>query len=123
MRTSRPASAPTTRLSLSRRRWRTAAWGCGCRSARPRPRATLATGYQADILVLEDLKTFRPRSVLKRGAAPKFVKLEAPEWVRQTVSLAPVDASSFHVPSGPKNIRVMRVIPAQLITGVETVEP
>jgi len=83
----------------------------------------IAPGYQADILVLEDLKTFRPRSVLKRGAAPKFVKLEAPEWVRQTVSLAPVDASSFHVPSGPKNIRVMRVIPAQLITGVETVEP
>ena len=83
----------------------------------------IAPGYQADILVLEDLQTFRPRSVLKRGAAPKFVKLEAPEWVRQTVSLAPVDASSFHVPSGPKNIRVMRVIPAQLITGVETVEP
>ena len=83
----------------------------------------IAPGYQADILVLEDLKTFRPRSVLKRGAAPKFVKLEAPEWVRQTVSLAPVDASSFHVPGGPKNIRVMRVIPAQLITGVETVEP
>jgi len=83
----------------------------------------IAPGYQADILVLEDLKSFRPRSVLKRGAAPKFVKLEAPEWVRQTVSLAPVDASSFHVPGGPKNIRVMRVIPAQLITGVETVEP
>jgi len=83
----------------------------------------IAPGYQADILVLEDLKSFRPRSVLKRGAAPKFVRLEAPEWVRQTVSLAPVDASSFHVPAGPKNIRVMRVIPAQLITGVETVEP
>jgi adenine deaminase len=83
----------------------------------------IAPGYQADILVLEELKSFRPRSVLKRGAAPKFVKLEAPEWVRQTVSLAPVDASSFHVPGGPKNIRVMRVIPAQLITGVETVEP
>ena len=83
----------------------------------------IAPGCQADILVLEDLKSFRPRSVLKRGAAPKFVRLEAPEWVRQTVSLAPVDASSFHVPAGPKNIRVMRVIPAQLITGVETVEP
>jgi adenine deaminase len=83
----------------------------------------IAPGYQADILVLDDLKSFRPRSVLKRGAAPKFVSLEAPEWVRQTVSLAPVDASSFHVLVGPKNIRVMRVIPAQLITGVETVEP
>src|SRR5436309_1082962 len=39
----------------------------------------IAPGYQADILVLEDLKTFRPRSVLKRGAAPKFVKLAVVE--------------------------------------------
>ena len=83
----------------------------------------IAPGYQADILVLDDLKSFRPRQVLKRGAAPRFVKLEAPEWVRQTVSLAPVDAMSFRVGAGPKKIRVMRVIPAQLLTGTEIVEP
>jgi adenine deaminase len=83
----------------------------------------IAPGYQADILVLDDLKSFRPRQVLKRGTAPRFVKLEAPEWVRQTVSLAPVDATSFRVAAGPKKIRVMRVIPAQLLTGTEIVEP
>ncbi len=83
----------------------------------------IAPGYQADILVLDDLKSFRPREVLKRGAAPRFTKLEAPEWVRQTVSVAPVDAGSFRVPAGPRKIRVMRVIPAQLLTGVEAVEP
>ena len=83
----------------------------------------IAPGYQADILVLDDLKSFRPREVLKSGAAPRFVKLEAPEWVRQTVSIAPVDAGSFWVPAGPRKIRVMRVIPAQLLTGVEAVEP
>ena len=83
----------------------------------------IAPGYQADILVLDDLESFRPRQVLKRGAAPRFTKLEAPEWVRQTVSIAPVDASSFRVPAGPRKIRVMRVIPAQLLTGVEIVEP
>jgi adenine deaminase len=83
----------------------------------------IAPGYQADILVLDDLKSFRPRNVLKRGAEPRFVKLVAPEWVRQTVSLAPVDASSFRIAAGPKKIRVMRVIPAQLITGTEVVEP
>src|SRR5439155_24689768 len=32
-------------------------------------------------------------------------------------------ATSFRIPAGPKKIRVMRVIPAQLITGVEVVEP
>jgi adenine deaminase len=83
----------------------------------------IAPGYQADILVLDDLKSFRPRQVLKRGAPPRFVKLEVPEWVRQTVSISPVDASTFRVASGANKIRVMRVIPAQLITGVEAVEP
>jgi adenine deaminase len=61
--------------------------------------------------------------VLKRGAPPQFIRVEVPEWVRQTVSVTPVEAASFRVPSGPKHIRVMRVIPAQLLTGVETIEP
>ena len=83
----------------------------------------IAPGYQADILVLDDLKSFRPRQVLKRGAPPWHLKLEAPEWVRQTVSIAPVDATSFRIASKSKKIRVMRVIPAQLLTGSESVEP
>src|SRR6202171_6068968 len=87
-----------------------------------RPGATVP-GYQADILVLDDLVSFNPRQVLKRGAEPRFVKLEAPEWVRQTVHLAEVDASSFSIEAGPKRIRVMRVIPSQLLTGTELLEP
>jgi adenine deaminase len=83
----------------------------------------IAPGYQADILVIDDLKSFRPRQVFKRGAPPRHVKLDVPDWVRQTVSLAPVDATSFRIAAGPKKIRVIRVIPAQLITGVEVVEP
>jgi adenine deaminase len=83
----------------------------------------VAPGYQADILVLDDLVSFKPRQVLKRGAPPRFVKLDVPEWVRQTVSLAPVDASSFRIPAGPRKIRVIRVIPAQLLTGADSVEP
>jgi adenine deaminase len=83
----------------------------------------IAPGYQADILVLDDLVSFNPRQVLKRGAAPLYVKLEVPEWVRRTVHLADVDASSFHIAAGPKRIRVIRVIPAQLLTGTELFEP
>jgi adenine deaminase len=83
----------------------------------------IAPGYQADILVLDDLKSFHPRQVLKRGAAPRHVKLEIPEWVRQTVSMAPLDATSFRVASGAQKIRVMRVVPAQLLTEVEVAEP
>src|SRR6202171_4356685 len=83
----------------------------------------IAPGYEPDILVLDDLRSFVPRQVLKRGAAPRFVNLEVPEWVRQTVHLADVRASSFNVAAGPKRIRVIRVIPAQLLTGAEAVEP
>src|SRR5881296_2082556 len=82
----------------------------------------IAPGYQADILVLDDLKSFQPRQVLKRGAPPQIKKLDVPEWVRQTVNLGPVDETSFRIPSGPKRIRVIRVIPAQLLTGMDTTE-
>jgi adenine deaminase len=90
---------------------------------RLRTLGAIAPGYQADILVLDDLKSFVPRQVLKRGAAPRFVKLEVPEWVRQTVHLADVSAATFHVNAGPRRIRVIKVIPSQLLTGVELVEP
>ena len=83
----------------------------------------IAPGYQADILVLDDLTSFKPRQVLKRGAAPRVVKLEVPDWVRQTVNLAPIDASSFQIPAGPQKIRVIRVIPAQLLTVSDSLAP
>jgi adenine deaminase len=83
----------------------------------------IAPGYQADILVLDDLVSFNPRQVLKRGAPPQFAKLAVPEWVRQTIHLAPVSAASFRIAGGPRRIRVIRVIPGQLLTGTEIVEP
>jgi adenine deaminase len=83
----------------------------------------IAPGYQADILVLDDLVSFKPKEVLKRGAPPRFTKLIAPEWVRQTVHLAPVAAESFRIRAGPGLIRVIRVIPGQLLTGIDKVEP
>src|SRR6202158_4564934 len=83
----------------------------------------IAPGHQADILVLDDLTSFVPRQVLKRGAAPRCVKVEVPEWVRQTVHLADVSASTFHVKAGSRRIRVIKVIPSQLLTGLDLVAP
>src|SRR5260370_25890377 len=83
----------------------------------------IAPGYQADILVLDDLVSVKRRHVLKRGAKPRFAKLQVPEWVRQTIHLAPVAASSFRIANGPKRIRVISVIPGQLLTGTEVKEP
>ncbi|TMD05413.1 MAG: adenine deaminase [Chloroflexi bacterium] len=84
----------------------------------------ISPGYQADILVLDDLRTFRPSTVFKAGREiGDFPKLQVPEWVRQTVHVAPVTAASFRVNGGGGLIRVIRVIPRQLLTGVEEMEP
>jgi adenine deaminase len=83
----------------------------------------IAPGYQADVLVLDDLVEFRPRQVFKRGAEPGFPRREAPDWVRQTMNLGPVDASAFRVPAAGGPIRVIGVIPKQLLTTAELAEP
>lgn len=83
----------------------------------------IAPGYQADVLVLDDLRSFRPRAVLKRGVEPAHEPIEVPEWVRQTVNVGALDAARLKVRGPARHIRVMRVIPGQLVTGVEMMEP
>ena len=82
----------------------------------------VAPGYQADLLVLDDLRSFRPRRVLKQGAEPEFPVIEVPEWVRQTVHVPEIDAPDFAVKASGR-IRVIRVVPGQLLTGCEIMEP
>jgi adenine deaminase len=83
----------------------------------------VAPGYQADLLVFDDLQEFRPRLVLKRGVEPEFPVIEVPEWVRQTVHVRELDASAFAVPDDAGRIRVIGVIPGQLLTRCEVMEP
>jgi adenine deaminase len=83
----------------------------------------VAPGYQADILVLDDLRSFRPRQVLKRGVEPEHRPLDIPEWVLQTVRVAPVDASSFEVRGPAKRMRVIAVVEGQLVTGCALMAP
>ena len=82
----------------------------------------IAPGYQADLVLLDDLKSFRVRAVLKRGRAPEYEKLEIPEWVRRTVNVAPLLDGAFATP-GARHIRVIKVVPGQLVTGCEVMEP
>ena len=61
----------------------------------------VAPGYLADLLVLPDLERFVPDVVLKRGRPLEDVpRSEIPAWVRQTVRLRPVTATSFAIPVG-----------------------
>jgi adenine deaminase len=90
---------------------------------RLRRHGAVAPGYQADLLVFDDLKEFRPRVVLKRGAEPEFPVIEAPEWVRQTVHVPDLDASAFAVHGEGDQLRVIGVIPGQLLTRREVMQP
>ena len=83
----------------------------------------IAPGYQADLVVLEDLVRFEPRVVLKRGREPEYASVPVPEWVCRTVRPAPLAHGSFRVPAaGRSRARAIRVIPGQLLTAEETVE-
>src|SRR2546430_2654081 len=58
----------------------------------------LAPGYQADMLLLPDLESFRPEVVLKRGRpVEEIARSEVPEWVKHTVRIGPVAAERFRI--------------------------
>ena len=84
----------------------------------------IAPGYQADLLLFDELTTFRPRLVLKRGGpVAEVAATPVPEWVTRSMNAAPVSAASFRVTGGGRMINVIRVIPGQLLTGAELIEP
>lgn len=82
----------------------------------------IAPGYQADMLVLDDLERFEPRLVLKRGREPIWTAVPVPDWVRHSVRPAPVEPASFRLAASGSHVRVIRVIPGQLLTGEEVAE-
>lgn len=108
----------------------------------------IAPGWAADLLLLDDLTTFRPATVLHAGrvvardGAPCPDVADAwprqplpgnphptPEWVRRTVNLAPVGLDDVAIPArtaadgGEARVRVIEAIPHQLLTGEQQVVP
>src|SRR5262249_23997829 len=76
----------------------------------------VAPGYQADLLVLPDLESFRPRLVLKAGRrVGDIVRPDVPEWVRQSVRVAPVSRDDLAVPSSGR-VRAIGLVPDQVVT-------
>ena len=63
-----------------------------------RKHGAIAPGYQADLLLLPDLVSFVPETVLKRGRPLEEVpRVEVPDWVRQTVRIKPVSPADLAV--------------------------
>jgi adenine deaminase len=84
----------------------------------------IAPGYQADLLLFDELTSFRPRLVLKRGRPVGEVAVTpVPAWVTRSLNAAPVTAASFRLTGSGGMINVIRVIPSQLLTGLAVLEP
>jgi adenine deaminase len=80
-------------------------------------RGAIAAGHRADLLLLPDLTGFVPDLVLKDGQpVPEVAPATAPEWARRTVRVQPVSSNELHTPSDGSPIRVIGLIPSQIVT-------
>ena len=84
---------------------------------RPAARGAIAPGYRADCVLLEDLSSFRAALVLKDGivvardgAAAPFASVPAPDWVRDSVRIAPLPADAFALPQRGERVRAIGLI-------------
>jgi adenine deaminase len=84
----------------------------------------IAPGYQADLLLLPELESFVPETVLKRGRpVGEIERVEVPEWVKHTVRVRHVAARDFALPWDGGAARVIGVIPDQILTRSLVEEP
>jgi adenine deaminase len=84
----------------------------------------IAPGYQADLLLLSDLESFVPETVLKRGhPLGDIERPEVPDWVKHTVRVRHVGAHDFAIPWEGGSARVIGAIPDQIVTESLVDEP
>jgi adenine deaminase len=89
-----------------------------------RQHGAIAPGYQADLLVLPDLVSFAPETVLKRGRPIEEIpRVEIPEWVRQSVRIQPVSAGDLGIAAPRGQIRAIGLVPDQVLTETVRTEP
>jgi adenine deaminase len=77
----------------------------------------IAPGYQADMLLLDDLERFLPSAVLKAGRPPVDPERPpVPEWVRHSVRIQPLTMNDFQIPWSGGEARVIGIVPGQIVT-------
>lgn len=83
----------------------------------------IAPGYKADLLILPDLKSFKPDIVIKDGkiVAEKgellkaFTKFEKPS-VRSSINVHWIEKKDFKIKGTSKFVNTIEIIPHQLVT-------
>ena len=82
-----------------------------------RRHGAVAPGYLADLLVLPDLVSFGPDTVLKRGRPVEDVpKVQIPDWVRQSMRIGRVDPADFAIPWKGGSARAIGLVEDQVVT-------
>ena len=90
----------------------------------------IAPGYRADMLVLDDLSSFKPVMVFKDGKIAakngKFIldeqSAELPA-IRGSVNVKWIEMSDFKVKAKSDKVKTINIIPGQLITGCSIETP
>lgn len=88
-------------------------------------RGAVAPAYRGDLMVVDDLRDFRPRLVLKDGrVVARDGRLVAglPDWripLDNSIHLAPLDETAFRMPLSGDVCPVIRVVPGRLLTRYE----
>ena len=91
-------------------------------------RGAVAPGYRADVVIVEDLRTFRPALVLKNGAIVArdgVAVADAPPPRLEhanTIKLGPLDVSAFRLPMTREVWPVIGIIRDQILTRHETLK-
>jgi adenine deaminase len=84
----------------------------------------IAPGYQADLLLLQDLERFEPAMTLKSGRPVEEIpEPDVPEWVKHSVRNRPVSADDLRIPWSGGQARVIGLVPDQVITELLEEEP
>jgi adenine deaminase len=95
-------------------------------------RGAVAPGLRADLVLLDDLETFRPgcvwkdgRLVAAGGAAEPFAAAAIPDRLLSTMRSGTVAAGDFAIAAESESgrVRVIEIIPGQLITHAREEEP
>jgi adenine deaminase len=90
----------------------------------------VAPGYEANLIVLDNLElvqvgttVFQGQVVARDGALTADLEsVPAPDWLKTSVHLGPLTSESLALPAVKAN-QAVRVVPGQIVTKLERVEP
>jgi adenine deaminase len=84
----------------------------------------VAPGFQADLLLLDDLESFVPATVLKAGhEVVESAREPVPDWVRHTVRIGALGPEVFRIPWQGGRARTIGIVPGQIVTDSLVAEP